>query len=411
MFQHILRQLRKLRPAHLLCACFLVYITMMAFAALPEFLHHFSNVFYWDTGYQYFIDTVNEQYEDMLTLEQDQPALQNKGTYINLNGLMAKTLGQPMMNECLLLKNGHLGFVPSEEPELEDIRQAAQTVIRFHDAHTATGGAFLFVMAPTQTDKYQDLMPAGYQDTTNGPADTFLAFLRDAGVPCLDLREELHKDGISVTDAFYTTDHHWTPETGFWAYGKILKKLEQMDAIAPVDPFYTDAGNYRFVTYEDTFLGSSGRRTGVYFGGLDDSTFIVPAFKTDISLTIPTLEAACRGPFEEVAYHQKIDYDFEDPDLFNVGFYGLYGWADNGLTHWRNEQAPDQSKFLLIGESFGNVPFSLMSIVLGICDEVDMRLFEGDFSDYYQSFVPDTVVLEFNASSVISDFTTIPYLD
>lgn len=410
MRNDFIRLIRKLRPAHLLSVGFLAYVIFVSTFALPEFLFNFAGAFHWDTGLRHLIKTVDTQYESMLITDPSQPLLRDKGTYINLNGLMAKNLRQPVMNERVLMKNGHLGYIPSEAPDRESIREAAEVVIRFHNAHTAEGGNFLFVMTPTQNSKYEEYLPEGYTDSVNGPADTFLSFLEEAGVPYLDLREELQNDGISVTDAYYVTDHHWTPETGFWAYRKILNKLEQMDAIDPVDPFYTDAGNYCFETYENTFLGSSGRRTGIYYAGLDDSTFIYPNFETDISVSIPSMEVDCRGPFKDVAYHQHLDYDFEDPDYFNTSFYGLYGWGDTPITHWRNEQAPDQSKFLLIGESFGNVPFSLMSTCLGVMDELDVRYFKDSFSDYYDSYKPDTVILEFNAGAILSEFTDYHYL-
>lgn len=410
MIKEFTKLRKKLTAAHLLAVTFLVYILYVSQAALPEFLYNLGGAFYWDTGYKHFIETVDTQYESMLLTDPNQPLLRDKGTYINLNGLMAKQLRQPVMNERLLMKNGHLGYIPAEAPDREFIREAAEVVIRFHNAHTAGGGNFLFVMTPTQNSKYEEYLPEGYTDSVNGPADTFLSFLEEAGVPYLDLREELQNDGISVTDAYYVTDHHWIPEIGFWAYGEILNKLEQMDIIDPVDPFYTDAGNYRFETYENTFLGSSGRRTGIYYAGLDDSTYIYPNFETDISVSIPSMEVECRGPFEEVAYHQQQEYDLEDPDYFNTNFYAMYGWGDTAITHWRNEQAPDQSKFLLIGESFGNIPFSLMSISLGVMDELDVRYFEEDFSDYYHGYNPDTVILEFNAGAILSEFTDYHYL-
>ena len=230
---------RKLTAAHLLAVSFLVYILFVSLAALPEFLYHLGGAFYWETGYTHFIETVDQQYSGMLSTDTDAPLLQNKGSYINFNGAMARLLGQPMMNDRVLLKNGHLSHVVSKAPEPEEIQAAAENIIRFSRRQTGTGGSFLFVMAPSQISKYEDLLPAGYTDTTNDTADTFLALLEEAGVDCLDLREEMHAEGISSADAYYTTDHHWTPQTGFWAFGKILQKLEAMGAISPVDPLYT----------------------------------------------------------------------------------------------------------------------------------------------------------------------------
>ena len=110
---------KKLTAAHLLSVSFLVYILFVSLAALPEFLYHLGGAFYWETGYTHFIETVDQQYSGMLSTDKDAPLLQNKGSYINFNGAMARVLGQPMMNDRVLLKNGHLSHVLPNAPEPE----------------------------------------------------------------------------------------------------------------------------------------------------------------------------------------------------------------------------------------------------------------------------------------------------
>ncbi len=402
------RILRKLKPSYLLAVLFLLGISCVELGALPSLFYNVGNAVYWETGYAHLISTVDEQYKTMFTTEKEQPLLHNKATYIDFNGLMAHLLGQPMMNDRVMLKNGHLTHLVTDAPDPEELRSAAHNIIRFRQYHAETGGDFLFVMAPTQISKYEDLLPTGYTDVSNEAGDAFLALLEEAGVPCLDLRSELHADGISVTESHYTTDHHWKPEGGFWAYTKILEKLQKMGAINPVDSFYTDPENFRFVTHPDSFLGSSGKRTGRYFAGLDDSTLIHPAFDTAISVSVPSRQLELQGRYEDVAYNNEAVHNFADPDFYQENVYGLYGWGDTPLTHWRNENAPQQGRFLLIGDSFGNIPFSLMPLCLSSCDEMDMRYYEGDFAQYYAEYAPDTVIFTVNPDMVISPFTTCP---
>ena len=401
----LLKKARKLRPAHLLAAAFLLYIGFVALYPMEPLKNDTKSLLKGEISVSAYMDRIDEMYGGMLSTEQDQPLLQNKGTYINLNGAMAKLLGQPMMNERIKLKNGHLTSVVSWRHSQEDIEYTAHNITRLSQMQQKNGGQFLFVLAPSQISKYEDLLPEGYTDTMNDTSDTLLSLLAQNGVAYLDLREALHKDQISNADAFFVTDHHWRPQTGFWAYTKILSALEESGAIASVDGFYTDSSHYDFVTYPNTFLGSSGKRTGICYAGVDDSIFIQPQFDTEITLTVPDRELELTGRYEEVCYNSEDTLNPDNPDYFQFNAYGLYGWGDNSLNRWRNENAPDNSKVMLIGDSFGNIPFSLMSIYFSDCDELDMRYYSEDFQRHYQDFQPDIVILEATLDQAVAENT------
>ena len=245
----------------------------------------------------------------------------------------------------------------------------------------------------------------GFTDTDNETADRLIALLEGETVPVLDLRESLKEEGILWEEAFFTTDHHWTPQTGFLAFREITEALAEMGAAEAVDPFYTDEESYLFHTYEDAFLGSAGKRTGKYYAGLDDFTLIEPNFPTDIQVSIPSLEVELRGSYRQVSYDTNSTVNPEAPDYFNDNMYGLYGWGDTALTRWRSESAQVQERILLIGDSFSNVPFSFLPICYSSCDEMDMRYFQEDFEDYYQEYDPQTVVILINPNNCVSEFT------
>ena len=401
----LLKKAQKLGPARLLAAAFLLYIGFVALYPLEPLKNDTKSLLKGEISVSAYIDRIDEMYDGMLSTEQAQPLLQNKGTYINLNGAMAKLLGQPMMNERVKLKNGHLTSVVSWRHSQENIEYTAQNIASLARTQEKNGGQFLFVLAPSQISKYEDLLPEGYTDTMNDTSDTLLSLLAQNGVAYLDLREALHKDQISNADAFFVTDHHWRPQTGFWAYTKILSALEESGAIASVDGFYTDSSHYDFVTYPNTFLGSSGKRTGICYAGVDDSIFIQPQFDTEITLTVPDRELELTGRYEEVCYNSEDTLNPDNPDYFQFNAYGLYGWGDNSLNRWRNENAPDNSKVMLIGDSFGNIPFSLMSIYFSDCDELDMRYYSEDFQRHYQDFQPDIVILEATLDQAVAENT------
>lgn len=400
----------RLRAPCLLAVLFLLYIGYVGLHPLAKLYHCTKSVLTAECPPSDYIDAVDELYSGMLSTEQNQALLQNKGTYINLNGFLAKLLGQPMMNKRVTLKNGHLSEVNSHHKSQEEIEATARNIASLAQAQKQNGRQFLFVMTPSQISKYEDLLPAGYTDTTNETVDALLALLAQKGVACLDLRECMHAEGITQADAFYTTDHHWNPQTGLWAYARILQTLDRMGCISPVDPDFTDADRFEIVTFENTFLGTSGRRTGIYYAGLDDSIFLIPKFDTALTVTIPNLGLELTGRYEDVAYRNDEELDFDNPDYFQYSAYSLYGWGDRGLIQWRNENAPDNARVMLIGDSMGNIPFSLMSLFFTSCDELDMRYYSGDFSKHFSDYQPDIIIMEASPGQALAPNTQYPYV-
>ena len=183
----LLKKAQKLRPAHLLATAFLLYIGFVALYPLEPLKNDTKSLLKGEISVSDYMDRMDERYYGMLSTEQDQPLLQNKGTYINLNGGMAKLLGQPMMNERVRLKNGHLTSVVSWRHSQEDIEYTAQNITSLARMQERTGGHFLFVLTPSQISKYEDLLPEGYTDTMNDTSDALLSLLAQNGVACLDL--------------------------------------------------------------------------------------------------------------------------------------------------------------------------------------------------------------------------------
>jgi hypothetical protein len=331
----------------------------------------------------------------------------NKGSYLNFNGLMARLMGQRYMNARVKLYNGHLTYIV----EKKDVTKAAEQMTKLHDAQKGNGKQFLFVLAPFQVPKYEDILPAGYLDYSNQNADDLLDMLRDNNVPFLDLREEMQKDGISSADAFFVTDHHWKPETGFWAFAKIVDHLAEAKIIKPVDPKFTDINEYNIEVYKDWFLGSAGKRTGTYYAGVDDISVIYPKFETEISLEIPYKNVSQKGAFSDVVFSRKL----VERDFFNDGAYDIYGYGDVNGKDYRNANAPADLRVLFIRDSFACATATFFPLVATECKELDMRHVYGDFYghnnflSFYNEYEPDVIVVLVNAGSVTDVHTTYDY--
>ena len=171
LMQRLKKLCKRITPAGILAILFLVYICYVGYAAFPDFVKNTGSTYYSKAGLTEYINTIDEQYEGMLTTSRDNLFLQNKANYINFNGAMARLLHQPVMNERLMLKNGHLTTFSEKGLTDSYIQNAAENIIRFSKTLEEQGKNFLYVQAPSQISKYENLLPTGYKDTANNNAD------------------------------------------------------------------------------------------------------------------------------------------------------------------------------------------------------------------------------------------------
>ncbi len=375
-----------------------VFIVAIAGAALPQAVESVREVVHPSFGALLETrDALDASYRDMLSFTA--PFGLNRGNYINFNGLMARLLGQRYMNGVVKLDNGHLCEL---EPRRDSARASLQ-ITELYQHHAAAAKTFLFVLAPMQLPKYEQVMPAGYESYANENADQLVASLRENGVPVLDLRDELHGAGIGNAEAFFATDRHWKPETGFWANAIILDKLNEMGAIPEVESQYTELSAFDMRMLAKWQLGSSGKRTGRYYVEPDDFAIITPRFDTHIVADIPSIGVHREGAFSS----SVLEWDrVGRRSFFEEDAYTLYGRYP-ARASYRNAGAPLRQKVLWLGDSFTEVVVPFSTLVFGSVDDADMRGWsEEDFSAYYDECQPDIVLLLINPTSVMTKNTT-----
>ena len=387
-----MRKGKRIRMPHILGAIFIAFVVYVGAATIPETFAHISE-FAKGAGISGTAEKIDDDYRDMLGFKSYN--LQNKGFYINLNGLAARAMGQRFMNNVVKLENGHLTLM-GEEADDAVLSAAASQITKLYGAQKGRGKEFVFVMTPNQIPKNADVVPKGYKDYSNQNADKLIEMLAANGVPVIDLREELIKDGIDNSDAYFVTDHHWKPETAFWAYTRIVDYFAGNGVIGEVPAEYTDLSCYDIDVYEDWFLGSNGKRTGSYYAGVDDFSQIIPKFEAEISIEIPRIGLYKQGDFAEVAY----DGSNLVLDYYIASMYSAYGYGERDRKFWRNENAASDLRVLAIGDSNLNAPSVFFPLVFSEYDQLDMRMYKEDFKEYYSGYDPDVVILLIAPSSI-----------
>ena len=318
--------------------------------------------------------------------------------FITLNGGVERVFGKRAVNERYRLDNGKLTYVI---PELDMNKIAARTVDFAHYVEER-GIPFVYVNALFYLDEDDKQLPPSIEDYGNENADRFLALLREAGITALDLREREKAAGIDHYSHFFNTDHHWTPEMGFWAFTEIQAYLSGLDPSWTAEPEISDFNSYGVEVRENCFLGSNGRRVGVWYAGKDDFSVITPNFDTALEVWSSRDGCARRGTLADCLFYPELF----DADPYEASLYDFYcggdEWmdirnlaAEKGLTYCGNGK-----RILLVKDSASLVVIPWLSLACGEIRTYDLRFEDERLPDLIASWQPDLVMVLYNPGAL-----------
>jgi hypothetical protein len=322
-------------------------------------------------------DIIDAEYRNAFSFRG--PRLVNKGFYVNFNGLIANILGKRLVNNVVKLNNGYLDGIIQKE----DFSMYVGSVKKLKSFLDEKGIYYLYVQAPYKICKYDPQLPVGIENYSNENADNFLNLLENIGIDILDLREELYKDSLNHYSAFYKTDLHWKHETALWAASKILRYLDTENIIFLKDDYYIVPENYIIESYKNIFLGNYGKRTGRFFGGLDDINVLLPKDTINNPLT----------GIDESKYlnRDSLFVEYYISDAYNF----LYP-----INGFENKQAPVSKRILLIADSFANSMQFFMTLNVGELKYINLTLNAENIFDFIEGYNPDIVIMLFTTNMI-----------
>ncbi|WP_026662083.1 alginate O-acetyltransferase AlgX-related protein [Butyrivibrio proteoclasticus] len=320
----------------------------------------------------------------------------NKFEFINLNGAVRNLIGQKSMNGVIKLDNTYL-LTTMNHCSDESIDKFADNLSAFNTYLDSKGIPLLYASTPYTLSKYGSELPTGVEDYGNDNIDRLIAALNSRNIDTIDFRQTMHDDGIEHYDMMYRTDHHWTTEAGFYAFGKIEDYIVSKTGCT-IDPRVSDIKNYTITNYPKWHLGSRGQRTGIYYAGIDDFNLILPDFDTSISgySKTGTVQDVMINmqPLENRNYRSKHTYDF------------VLGGT---LGHYNNLNSPNDLKILFITDSFG---YAVGEYMIMDFKEVEYQYDQNSKNitpDYIEKYNPDVVVMLCYPQIISDDSTSFDY--
>lgn len=317
---------------------------------------------------------------------------------MNINSFKERLLNTKVIQKddsTIAVAEGGTLVAVQEKISDEALGNSAETILPLYEAATENGADFLYVAAPKKG--YGFSLPSSVEDYTTDNYDRYVSALTEAQIPTLSLAKEMQEQGLLTPEAFYTTDHHWTIETGFWAAGEICQELNERYDF-PYEQEALDISNYKVTTYENWFLGSLGKKVGAYLlpTGADEFSLIVPKFKTELTEKQPFKNQTRSGSFEKVALYME---NIDQKDWYEKNPYAGYSGGDFRLQILKNSLSANDKKILIIRDSFACAVTPFLSLQAKELHVADVRNFE-DFAgeklnvyDYIKEIDPDYVLV------------------
>lgn len=238
----------------------------------------------------------------------------------------------------------------------DDQKELAARARRLHDQLKSQGTEMGVVLFPMKTPEEEVCYQGLPYDTDRKQVKDMAAWLRYYHVPVLDLGDLCEYGGLMQQEAFFATDHHWTPRGAFEGYCRIVEFMNQtMGASLDPEKQLRDLSNYRQETFPDYMFGFQGRQTGrIFAGGPEDYTVICPGNPGSFLLKRGRLDQQeiYEGTFREALLK------LEEKEEGLSGIYDGRGEAvylHNGVDQYvsiRNQEIENGKKILLLRDSY-----------------------------------------------------------
>ncbi len=335
----------------------------------------------------------------------------HKTDFIETYGFIQKALRKNEENDFAYVmdENGYLqksGFTNhvsvSEEVFAEEIND-------FSEFCADEGAQMVIIRVPGKNNGAVAPMEYGvpvFERTEYG--DSVEKILRKKyGLKVYDAYDYFNKAGYDYQTVFYRTDHHWRIEIAFEVYADFVTYLnEKCDANLDSDGYYRDIDNYNYLTYEDAFIGSMARETGVIYGGMDDFVFITSKsmnmyhyqFVQGEGDNKYTMEKTGRA--ESTILNPILLYEstLEEGDKYTAYLNGVC-YSD----HITNLSNPNGPRVLMVRDSMMSPIIVYMSPLFSQIDAVWFEHYDDDLKQMIKEGDYDYVIFELNEEAGIEN--------
>lgn len=341
-----------------------------------------------------FLINIAEGPGNLDTLETIEDSTINAWGAIQLMLGRKEAYGNSTFSDVYRLDNGY-AVVPDMDSRLEGVYVGIPTGKQLANE---IGAEFLFVMAPEKV--LREDVPFGIIDYSPEKHDDAVAFMSTTGYEYLDMKQVLLEAPEDWYSYFYKSDHHWNNEAALLCTEKIIQWIS--DKGYDIKAF--SLSDFEKTDYPLTELGSAGRFSGIYYGGVDDYSLYTPVNQGTYKVTLPTEDSVTEGTFDETVLVPKVltEYDFD-----TYAYYNYFG-TDRDYTEIVNLENTDAPDVLMVKDSFAVPVAAMLSNYCHELDVVDLRYVKDDAEEYIRGKQPDIIIYLFGAGNFGEVLVTTP---
>ena len=330
-------------------------------------------------------------------------ALPKKGVMLEISSILNKiVLGHGVQlsenqSNLLYMKNGYLTYI-WPEVSLEDIEEIADSLADFNHYLAEKEIPFLYVNAGSKVCPSDRQLNNEAVEYTNENGDALQTALTERNVRYIDFRKEMLNAGLDWYNAYYKTDLHWTTQTGLWA-SKIIAETLNREYGYSFDVHLFELSAWQQISFKDFWIGGQGRKDNFFNSDVEEYTLLLPQFKTDLSIWIPTRALNLRGEYADTMVDLSLlnrikSYSKEDM-LSKPDAYSTSQLRNAALTTITNHLSTNNKgkKILFIQDSFGWYSTSFLATDISQIDVIYPMSFNGSIRTYIEESKPDMVVM------------------
>lgn len=319
-------------------------------------------------------------------------------SFISLYAGVQNLLGADVFEDAMytyMIRDNHNGLHFYTPPA--DASPYAGAVNRLNERLKAEGIPLLYLQAPNKYIEGYTEFPLGMDSAATANADAMLRLLEEGGTSAVSFRRVLADTAFDPSLMFYRTDHHWTTQAAFSAYGYAVSYINEAYGFG-LDAAKTEADAWEALSFDDYFLGSQGRRVSAALCGLDDYTCLLPRFQT--SYEIFNMYASEESPQWKGTFRETIIRDqLLLSDDVTENRYASYFQYDFGHLRIENQEVSNGLTVAVVKDSFA-LPFTaFLSTCFQTTHMMDLRGFSGNLTDTLLEIQPDLVIILYGNAS------------